>query len=75
MIEITESEYKQFQALKKIYIHSELANKYPDIYFICGQAGEKDKMGLPEKILVCPSYGADGFAVYTKTTEYSAPGY
>lgn len=32
---------------------------FPDIYFICGEAGEKDKNGMPEKIHVVPSYGVD----------------
>ena len=32
-------------------------------------------MGLPEKIMVCPAYGLDGFAIYTKTSNYSAPEY
>ena len=75
MVEITEQEYKQFQILKKVYMHSELAEKYPDLYFICGEGGEKDEMGLPEYISVCPSYGLDGCAMYKKHTEYSAPGY
>lgn len=75
MVEITEQEYKQFEALKKVYIHSELASKYPDLYFICGEGGEKDKMGLPEYITICPSQGLDGFAMYKKHKEYSAPGY
>lgn len=44
-------------------------------FFICGNSEEKDEMGLPSKILICPSYGSDGFAIYTKTTDYSAPGY
>ena len=43
--------------------------------FICGVVGERDVMGLPDKLLVCPAEGLDGFAVYTKTTDYSAPGY
>jgi hypothetical protein len=43
------------------------------VYFICGEGGTKDSMGLPAKILVAPSYGADGFAVYSKTGEYSGP--
>lgn len=73
MIEITEKEYKLFQTLKKVYIHSELANKYPDVYFICGEGGEKDEMGLPEFISICPSYGLDGFCYYKKHSEYSAP--
>ena len=44
-------------------------------FFICGEAGEKDSMGLPEKILVCPAYGLDGFASYKKDRDYSAPGW
>jgi hypothetical protein len=49
--------------------------KIPDTYFICGEGGKKDPMGLPKTISICPAYGLDGFAVYTKTREYSAPGY
>lgn len=45
------------------------------VYFICGEAGAKDNVGLPEKVLMCPAFGSDGFAIYTKTSEYSAPGY
>jgi hypothetical protein len=45
------------------------------VFFICGEAGEKDSMGLPEKIMVCPEYGLDGFALYKKDIDYSAPGW
>lgn len=45
------------------------------VYFICGEGGTKDDLGLPEIILVCPAYGADGFAIYKKASEYSAPSY
>jgi hypothetical protein len=43
--------------------------------FICGIAGDKDQMGLPEYVDICPTYGLDGFARYKKDTDYSAPGY
>jgi hypothetical protein len=43
--------------------------------FICGMSEDRDEMGLPERLLVCPYEGLDGFAVYTKTADYSAPGY
>lgn len=43
--------------------------------FICGVAGELGKDGMSEYILVCPMYGADGFALYKKHKDYSAPGY
>lgn len=42
-------------------------------YFVCGESGDKDTIGLPEKIFVCPSYGLEGMAVYTKTHDYNAP--
>jgi hypothetical protein len=41
--------------------------------FICGGSEEKDAMGLPSTLLVCPAYGLDGFAIYKKTSDYSAP--
>lgn len=43
--------------------------------FICGYGGDRDDLGLPDQISVCPTYGLDGYAVYTKTTPYTAPGY
>lgn len=59
---------------KKIFTHAN-AEKLEGVYFICGEGGDKDSMGLPEKIYVCPAFGLDGMAAYTKTSEYSAPGY
>ena len=46
-----------------------------DTPFICGGSDEKDAMGLPKMITVCPAYGLDGFAIYKQTSEYRAPGY
>ena len=43
--------------------------------FICGVTGELGKDGMSEYILVCPMYGADGFALYKKHKHYSAPEY
>ena len=55
--------------LRKIF-----PDKSGDI-FICGEAGEKDSMGLPERVFICPTYGLDGFAVYRKERDYDSPGY
>jgi hypothetical protein len=66
MVEITEKEFKQFELLKKIFIHAS-PDKFEGVYFICGEGGEKDEMGLPEFISVCPAYGADGMAMYKNT--------
>lgn len=35
-------------------------------YFICGEGGEKDINGLPERISVCPAYGADHSEIYVR---------
>lgn len=67
MVEITDEEYELFQKLKKIWIHS--SPEKSGAFFICGEAGEKDDVGLPEHILVCPTYGADGFAYYKKVED------
>lgn len=61
MVEITEKEFKQFELLKKIFIHSR-PEEFEDTFFICGEGGleeEKDSNGLPLYISVCPAYGAD----------------
>lgn len=44
-------------------------------YFVCGETGERDDVGLPEYIFVCPTYGLAGFATYRKDRDYSEPGY
>jgi hypothetical protein len=73
MVEITEQEYELFQKLKTILIHSQPG--LSGTFFICGEGGERDGMGLPETINVCPALGLDGMAQYTKTKDYSAPGW
>lgn len=46
-----------------------------DAPFICGGGGDTGVDDLPEFIMVCPALGADGFAVYKKHKDYSAPSY
>jgi hypothetical protein len=53
------------EKLSKIVKHI-YAEQLPGVFFICGEAGERDPNGLPEKILVCPAYGADWSVVYTR---------
>lgn len=73
MKEITDQEYELFQKLKKVWVHS--VPEKSGMYFICGEGGDKDQMGLPEMILICPALGLDGFAAYKKSIDYSAPGW
>ena len=72
-VSITDKEHELFEKLKKVWFHTQ-----PDksgSFFICDESGERDEMGLPEMIMVCPAYGLDGFAIYKKTKDYSAPEY
>ena len=46
---------------------------FPGILFIHGEMGEKDANGLPEKLLVVPSYGCDWSQVYVKSERISGP--
>ena len=71
---ISQKEYELFQKLKTILTHAK-AEQLEGVYFICGEGGKKDEMGLPEFISVCPAFGLDGMAMYKKHTDYSAPGY
>jgi hypothetical protein len=46
---------------------------YPDTLFICGEGGEKDNNGLPERLHICPAYGCDWFQTYTRTERVFGP--
>jgi len=46
---------------------------FPDTYFICGELGEKDQNGLPEKIMIVPAYGVDWMQIYQRTDKVTGP--
>ena len=64
MIEITEKEYAQFQALKKMFT-STFPEQFPDAIFICGESRAEDTSGFPERIHVCRAYGSDLVRIYS----------
>ena len=64
---------ERLERAQKILTH--LFTEHSGAYFICGEAGARDSLGLPDKILVCPTYGLDGFCAYKKDGDYSAPGW
>ena len=59
---------KELELLRKIFLHAN-ADKFPGVYFICGEGGDKDANGLPETIHICPAVGADlrATVIYNKT--------
>ena len=78
MVRIIKRAHEGDLEAENVYLHKILKHALADrtgAFFICGQGGDKDSHGLPQMIMVCPSYGADGFALYTKTKDYDAPSY
>jgi hypothetical protein len=74
-LEAYEGELKRLRKIESIVRHEVLVEKLGNIYFICGEGGEKDDNGLPKQIHVCPAYGCDWFMRYERTdktwgTEY-----
>lgn len=43
------------------------------VYFICGEGGTKNEIGLPERIHVCATYGLDWFTEYQRTDKTVGP--
>ena len=48
-------------------------DKFPGVYFISGESGEKDQNGLPERLYVVPAYGCDWSQVYVRTDRAVGP--
>jgi hypothetical protein len=71
--EAYEGELKKLRLFYNTIKHTVLAEKLGDIYFICGEGGEKDKNNLPKQIHVCPAYGVDWFQVYERTEKSYGP--
>jgi hypothetical protein len=72
----TEAYEGELKLLRKIYElvrHTVLAENIGNIYFICGQGGEKDSNNLPKQIHICPAYGVDWFQVYERTDKSHGP--
>lgn len=72
-LEAYEGELKKLRLFYNTIKHTVLAEKLGDIYFICGEGGEKDKNNLPERIHVCPAYGVDWFQIYVRTDKTFGP--
>lgn len=35
-------------------------------FFICGSSDQKDSNGLPDRLIVCATYGSDVTAIYAR---------
>ena len=72
-LEAYEGELRKLRKLYEMVKHIDLAERLGDIYFICGEGGQKDKNNLPDRIHICPAYGVDWFLVYEKSETTFAP--
>lgn len=72
-VEAYEGELKKLRKLYEMVKHMDLAEKLGGIYFICGEAGEKDQNNLPQQIHICPAYGVDWFQIYEKSDKTFGP--
>jgi hypothetical protein len=64
----------KLKLLEKVDLY--LKTSYPDksgSYFISGEGGVKDDNGLPERLHICPAYGADWMQIYTRTERTTGP--
>lgn len=52
---------------------SRFPDRFPGVYFIHSEIGEKDDNGMPEKLLVVPAYGVDFSYVYEYTGKITGP--
>ena len=72
-VEAYEGELKMLRLYHGVIKHTIMVEKLGDIYFICGEGGEKDKNNLPERIHICPAYGVDWFQIYERTDKTFGP--
>jgi hypothetical protein len=46
---------------------------HPGTFFIYGTLGDKDQNGMPEKLMVIPTYGVDFSYIYERTEKITGP--
>jgi hypothetical protein len=73
-----QEQIEKLERANKLYekLHNKLMHNAPEKsgqFFICGGIGAQDDFGVPDRILICPQYGLDGFYVFKKESDYAAP--
>lgn len=73
-----ENKIDLLERANKVYekLHNKLMHEVPEKsghFFICGGIGAQDDFGVPDRLLICPQYGLDGFYVFKKESDYAAP--
>jgi hypothetical protein len=58
--------------MSRIYKHLN-PEQHPGVYFIHGSLGSYDDNGMPEKLMVVPTYGVDFSYIYERTEKTTGP--
>lgn len=53
--------------MKKILKH--VFPEKSEAYYLCGERGEKNDLGLPEEVVICPAYGKLELVTYKRLEE------
>ena len=61
----------RIEIMNKFLRHNAFATKQFGVFFICGEAGERDSNGIPEHIHICPAYGSDVSYVFARGKSYA----
>jgi hypothetical protein len=61
----------RIERMSKFLRHNVFPEKLFGVFFICGEAGEKDSNGIPERIHICPAYGSDVSYVFTRGKSFA----
>ena len=71
LMELIQDATDRMELMSKFLRHNLLATKLEGVFFICGEAGERDQNGIPERIHICPAYGSDVSYVFTRGKSYA----
>ncbi len=50
--------------MKKVLRH--IFPEKSDAYYLCGEKGAKNELGLPEEVVICPAFGKQELVTYKR---------
>lgn len=72
--EFIEHQYRALQAYERIRNTIKHANpEHTGAYFVCGGSPVDPKLGVPDRVEICPAMGSDVVYVYERTQKRITP--
>lgn len=62
---------KMLKVVSKVITHMNAEKN--GAYFITGEGGEKNEVGMPKYVYICPTFGLDWFYAYERTDRTYGP--